>query len=354
MKHLFSLLLLITFARTALAQSQGLDFAGTPYFTAAGPALTASGQTLSAFDFSSAPASHPLLTDGIYFPVVDYQQHNLWVRVRHVAADPNGTAVGHHVPTTAGSPFRSDGFGGWAGFLYQFDIYQDANPTGPPANTLNGLYPTNITVESIETLSQPEWVSFELQNPQASSWSLNSINFTGLNPNSTPGFSSVNIPWTGGSPPTGFSTTFPAGSRSIYVVDYGSSSYAEFRMSADQVSQFRYGYEYNSTGGYQGMRLYFGIRSATGTGPEQDRGHLSALPTRTDDVVDLAFSLAQSGPAELWLTDTGGRRVLLQRETYPAGACRQRLSLAGQPVGLYLLSLQTASGRLTTKILKTR
>ncbi|MFZ1799330.1 MAG: T9SS type A sorting domain-containing protein, partial [Chitinophagaceae bacterium] len=182
---------------------------------------------------------------------------NIWMRVRHIASDPNGTGIGFNVPETQGSPFRSGGFGGWWGFLYQFDIYKDENLVGCRSNTLNGLYPVNIIMENIETLSQPEWLMFENLNVESSDWILNSINFTGNNPGSNPGFSGINIPYPDPFP-GGFSSTFPAASKNIYAIDLGGTSYAEFKMSANNVSQFKYGYEYNSSGGYQGIRLSFG------------------------------------------------------------------------------------------------
>lgn len=240
--------------------AQPLDFKNTIYYTAAGNVLTSSGQSLTGFDYSTAPSTHPIFNVGIFFPVVDFQGNNIWVKVTHIAADPNGTSVGVNVAATCSDPFRA-GFGGWAGFLYQFEIYKDATVTGTPSNMLDGFFPSNISVESIETLSAGEWLSFELLNAESNNWALNSINFTGNNPGSNPGFSAVSIPWPGSQPPPGFSTTFPAGSKNIYVVDYGGSSYAEFKMSAENVSRFNYGYEYTGLcGGYQGMNLSFGNR----------------------------------------------------------------------------------------------
>ena len=233
------------------------DFEHTAYYTASGNVLTNSNQTLQSFNYSTAQPSHPLLTDGVYYPISNLSGKNIWMRVRHIASDPNGTGIGFNVTATASSPFRSNGFGGWWGFLYQFDIYQDANLDGCRSNTLNGLYPVNIVMESIETLSQPEWLMFENLNPESSNWILNSINFTGYNPGSNPGFSATNIPYPNPLP-GGFTSTFPAASKNIYAIDLGGGSYAEFKMSANDVSQFKYGYEFSNSGGYQGIRLSFG------------------------------------------------------------------------------------------------
>ena len=237
--------------------SGAFDFEHTIYYTANGNTLTSSNQNLQGFNYSTAPSSHPLLNDGIYFPITNLAGKNVWMRVRHIASDPNGTSTGFNVASTKESPFRSGGFGGWWGFLYQFDIYRDLNLSGCRANTLKGLYPVNIIMESIETLSQPEWLMFENLNAESSNWVLNSINFTGYNPGSNPGFSAINIPYPNPFP-GGFTSAFPAASRNIYAIDLGGNSYAEFKMSADNVSQFNYGYEYNSAGGYQGIRLSFG------------------------------------------------------------------------------------------------
>ncbi|MBL0739798.1 gliding motility-associated C-terminal domain-containing protein [Chryseolinea lacunae] len=234
---------------------QSLDFQNTIYFTASGTSLTSSGETLSAFNFTGASATHPLFTNGIYYPVQDYLGQNIWVRVRHLADDPNGITVGHAVSSTEGSPFRSNGFGGWAGFLFQFDIFRDGALTGTRQNKLNGSFKTTITVESIETLSDPEWVFFEIKDDPNSAWVLNSINFTGVNPDSNPGFSKSNIPY---DVSDGFSPNFPTTSNTVCVIDYPGGGFSEFSMSANSVSQFQYGYEYPSGGGYQGMRLSFG------------------------------------------------------------------------------------------------
>lgn len=251
----FLLVCLGGFAPCAVGQS--LDFQNTVYFTASGNNLTSSGETLSAFNFSGASATHPLFTDGIYYPVQDYLGQNIWVRVRHLAADPNGTAVGHNVSSTEGSPFRSNGFGGWGGFLFQFDIFKDGAVTGNRQNVLSGSFKTTIVVESIETLSDPEWVFFEIKDDEHSAWVLNSINFTGVNPNSNPGFSGSNIPY---NIADGFSPDFPTTSNTVCVIDFPGGGFSEFSMSANSVSQFQYGYEYPSGGGYQGMRLSFGAQ----------------------------------------------------------------------------------------------
>jgi len=261
------------------AVSQSLDFQNATYHTISGSTLTSSGENLSAFDFSSANGSHPLFNDGLYYSVNDALNRNLWIRVKHVRADPNGTAEGHNVTQSGGSPFRSGGFGGWGGFLYQFDIFRDANLTGTRAGVLGASIRTSITVESIETLSDSEWVYFEIIQDPTVNWELNSINFTGVNPASNPRFSATNIPFNGA-----FTETFPTASNTICVVDGPGGGFSEFSMTAVGVSRFLYGYEYGSSGGYQGMTLSFGT--------------LVLLPTITD------FS-PRSGVAGDHITITG-------------------------------------------------
>lgn len=249
------------------ALSQSLDFQNTIYYTISGSSLTSSGESLSSFDFGSAIGSHPLFDGGLYYPVNDALDRNLWIRVQHVSADPNGTTAGHSVSQSSGSPFRSGGFGGWSGFLYQFDIFRDANLTGTRALTLGEPIRTSITVESIETLSDTEWVFFEIIEDPTVTWALNSINFTGANPASNPGFSGTNIPYNGT-----FTETFPTASNTICVVDGAGGGYSEFSMTAVGVSRFLYGYEYLSSGGYQGMTLSFGtlvlLPTITGFSPQ--------------------------------------------------------------------------------------
>jgi hypothetical protein len=258
--------------------AQVFNFYGTNYYllngdsVESGSVLTSAEMNLSGFNFSNAPADHPLFTTGVFFPIQDCSNQNLWIRVQHIAADPNGIENGHAVTSTLNSPFlpqgSTDRIGGWYGFYYEFQIYQDEVLQGERNYTLGSLFPTGITVASLETLYNDggvlfEWLAFEILNEETSGWYLNSTNFTGINPLSTPGFSSelfYSTTGTANSAPIGFSTDFPNGSDSIYAVDMNlSSSYhSEFKMSAAGVSKFRYGYEF-TTGGYQGMSMEFGV-----------------------------------------------------------------------------------------------
>ena len=309
-----------------ISKATYFDFENTVYYTDSSNVMVTTNQTLASFDYNTANALHPLLNDGVYFPFVDYLGNNLWLRVRHIAADPNGTSVGYNISATSSSPFRLTGFGGWGGFLYEFDIYKDMNITGVRTDTLNGLQPCNITIESIETLSQGEWVSFEITNNINSYWILNSINFTGLNPTSRPGFSAVNIPVGGNVPPTGFDTIFPAASNSIYVVDYnGGSSYAEFRASANNVSQFKYGYEYVSSGGYQGMHIDFGTVPAIGVREINEKINIQLYPNPANDFVIIHSASKQ--PLQMKITDALGEIVSASAiEFFPAKVDLRKLS----------------------------
>ncbi len=248
-RFLFGLLIL-----SNAAAAQSLDFSGSVYYTAAGNNLQSSENTLSSFDYNNTTTEHPLFNDGLYYPINDALGRNLWVRVRYVSSDPNGPSVGHSVVNTQSSPFRSGGFGGWWGFLYRFDIYRDVNFIGQRANTLGPVFRTSITVESIETLSDTEWVYFEIEEDPTVTWTLNSINFTGNNPSSNPLFAGSMLPYND----AGFSEGFPSASKTISVIDGAGGGYSEFSMTAVGVSSFFYGYEYSSAGGYQGMTLSFG------------------------------------------------------------------------------------------------
>lgn len=239
----------------------------TYYYRGQNDTLISSGKNLNQFNFSNANrATDPLFHDGIYFPANDCFGRNLWIRLRHIAEDPNGTSVGINVAATASNPCQSDiMIGGWAGFLYDFEIHRDLFLTGSRGYFLDALYPTSITVASLETLSgscgSSEWLSFVIVNPGSTGWSLNSINFTGYNKNSKPAFSdSLAVYTTGGCyPPDHFSYTFPSGSDSVSAINGNASGYTEFKMSAGTVSRFQYGYEYiGQAGGYQGMSMAFG------------------------------------------------------------------------------------------------
>lgn len=323
-KLLIALLFLMTTSEISRAIS--FDFENTVYFTDSSGILVTSGQSLATFNYSTASALHPLLNTGVYFPFVDYQGNNLWLRVRHIADDPNGTSVGHNVTATVSSPFYSGGFGGWFGFQYEFDIYKDQNMTGARNNILNGLQNCNITIESIETLSNNEWVSFEITNNINSYWILNSVNFTGLNPTSRPGFSAVNIPIDGNIPPTGFDTIFPGASNSIYVVDYNSNpSYAEFRASANNVSQFKYGYEYSTAGGYQGMHMEFGTVPAIGVREINEKIKIQLSPNPAMDFVIIHSGSVE--PMQMKITDAIGKVISSSKiESFPAKIDVKKLS----------------------------
>jgi len=210
-----------------------LNFAQTIYFTApdstslVGTVLTSSGITLENLSFDNAPANHPIYKSGVYYPVSDCQSHNLWIKFRHIASDPNGNDFGANIPKTTGPMFFGPPtmIGGFSGFLYQIEIYRDQNLTGTRANILGPLFPTTVTVASLETLAYPqgphEWLCFQIQDPASSGWNLNSINFTGSNPNSHPGFSPRPVEVTPGNQATylpKFSENFPTGRDSIYAI----------------------------------------------------------------------------------------------------------------------------------------
>lgn len=255
MNSLSRLFLLLTFCLLLKSfdktQAQYLDFANAIYWTnPSGNTLTSSGTNLSGFNYVSALPNHPIFASGIFFPVVDSCGNNLWIKIKHIAADPNGTTNGWNVPATSGSASAAPmTIGGWHGFLYDFEIYRDSVLVGSHSNVLDTLYPTDVTVESRETLyndnsNQAEWLSFVILNTESHGWNLNSINFTGSNPNSNPGFcdslSYANAP----NPLPCFSPAFPSGRDSIYAISLNTNgTYSEFRMSADSVSHFLYGYE---------------------------------------------------------------------------------------------------------------
>src|SRR6218665_3308905 len=189
MKTLFSLVLTMTLV--VAMHAQPFNFYGSNYFIAdseeveEGSELTDASATLSGFNYNNAPSNHPLLNSGVFYPVQDCSNQNIWVRVQHIAADPNGIENGHAISQTMNSPFlpagSTDRIGGWNGFLYEFQIYRDQALTGTRTNILGALYPTNITVASLETLYNDggtwfEWLSFEILNEETSGWYLNSTN----------------------------------------------------------------------------------------------------------------------------------------------------------------------------------
>ncbi|MEP7164511.1 MAG: choice-of-anchor D domain-containing protein [Ferruginibacter sp.] len=304
-----------------------VDFENSEYYIKPAGTLIPSGQTLANFNYSTASPSHEIFNDGIYFPKVDHEGNNIWLRVRHIADDPNGTSMGYNVTKTQSSPFRNMGFGGWWGFLYEFDVYKDINVTGVPGYTLDGLFPVNVQVESIETLSPSELISFENLNSESTNWGLNTINFSGNNPNSNPGFSATNNTY---SNLAGFTSLFPAASKNIYAVDKGSyPGYAEFRMRADNLSQFRYGYEYPDAGGYQGIRLYLGLPglpsnddciNATALIPSADNLFAGIAGTLNDATASSFLDCDQKQNADVWYKFTATaryHRIVLKNAVRP-------------------------------------
>jgi len=267
MKNFYFLLLLGFLFLNIETQAQEYNFQNTVYFyKLPNDSLISSGLTLGQYNYWSANASDSIFHDGIYFPANDCFGHNLWIRLRHIAADPNGNSVGINVQQTTGNPCQSSiMIGGWAGFLYDFEIHRDINLTGTRGNYLDALFPTSITVASLEWMSgtcgSSEWVCFSILNGGSTGWNLNSINFTGNNPYSNPAFSDTLAVYTTGGcfPPDGFTYTFPTGADSISFINGSSIAYSEFKMSAGIVSHVTYGYEYyGGSGGYQGMSMAFG------------------------------------------------------------------------------------------------
>ena len=272
MKSFFSVTVIIVGVCILAIKSsaQNYNFQNTPYYlspdssTAPGTQLTPSGATLNSFNYNGTIGTEPIFTSGIYFPVVDCNGKNLWIRFQNIAADPNGTTNGYNVPQTTNSIcLGPDMIGGFSGFLYDIKIFIDQSPTGTPSYILDTLYPSNIKVESLETLynngTDSEWLSFIIKNSGSTGWNLNSINFTGSNVNSNPGFSSVPVYTGTGNPlPPGFTSSFPTGHDSIYAISLSlAPNYSEFMMSAGNVYHFTYGYELLSWG-YQGMGMVFG------------------------------------------------------------------------------------------------
>jgi hypothetical protein len=326
MKSLYSLAVAMLFALAMNAQP--FNFFGSNYYivnsneVGEGTVLTDAAATLASFNYNNAPTDHPLLNEGVFYPIQDCSNQNIWVRVQHIAADPNGIENGHAISQTMNSPFHpsnsTDRIGGWNGFLYEFQIFGDQALTGTRTNILGPLHPTNITVASLETLYNDggtmfEWLSFEILNEETGGWYLNSTNFTGINPQSNPGFSAeLNYSTTGTSTsaPTGFSTDFPSGSPTVYAVDMNLSAsfHSEFKMTASAVSIFQYGYEF-TLGGYQGMSMEFGVAPAI---------TLAYLPSCGENSGTI-FEVQATGTEPLQIEWENGNTLPLQTNL-PAGA----------------------------------
>lgn len=265
--------LILTFPFFLFSQ---LDFHNEIYYSKVGGDLVSSSQNLSSFNFNSGQNSTTggiLGGAGVYFPVMDSYGNNLWVHLTWLKPDPNGNNIGANVPSTNKEAtnvyFTTKSIGGWTGFLYEIEIYLDQNQTGTRANKLNGLFPTTVKAASVEFLTTnfpgytfTELVNFNILDNNSSGWFLDSINFSGKNLKSNPGFSSTKNFSSAGSV-SGFTPSFPSGSKDIYAVSLAmGTDYSEFIMSASNVSRFLYGYEcpgLNVGQGAQAMTLSFGV-----------------------------------------------------------------------------------------------
>ncbi len=371
MKYNLILLFLLAAAFGPAAKGADLLFETTVYYissdstAAPGAVLTSSGNTLQGFNFSSVPSSHPIFRGGIYFPVTDCLQKNIWVRLRHTAADPNGTTNGQNIQNTTSIMFQAgtNVLGGWNGFLFTLEIFRDQNLTGTRADVLGGLSPTTITVSSLETLCCPggpyEWLSFEILNPESTGWNLNSVNFTGNNTGSRPGFCSYPVyvdPANNSYRPPQFVSQFPTGSDSVYAITLSTGGYSEFRMTANNVSRFQYGYEFFSWG-YQGMSMRFGEGPAVvdSTVPELCSGQGGSIYLQPSGLGPYQFSWSNGSSAQnltgvtpgtytATITDASGCNSQITRTINPAPPFSFNIALSAGPSSQFLVLVPVISG----------
>jgi len=371
MKRICFPLILFFYAFFTRVKAADLLFGTTVYFTAndstaaAGSLLSSSGSTLQGFDFSSVPLTHPIFHGGIYFPVSDCLQKNLWVRLRHTAADPNGNGNGRNIQNTTGIMFQAgtNVLGGWNGFRFTLEIFRDQNLSGTRANVLNGLHPTTITVSSLETLCCPggpfEWLSFEILNPESSGWNLNSVNFTGNNPGSTPGFCSYPVfvdPSNSSYRPPQFVSQFPTGSDSVYAITLTTGGYSEFRMTANDVSRFQYGYEFFSWG-YQGMSMSFGEGPAVAdsTVPELCSGQGGSIYLEPSGLGPYQFNWSNGSSSQnlvgvapgsytATITDASGCNSQITQTINPAPPISFNVAISSGPSSQFLVLVPIISG----------
>ncbi|TSA51197.1 MAG: hypothetical protein D4R43_01100, partial [Sphingobacteriales bacterium] len=109
MKHFFIVITAAFLFLNSQTKAQEYDFKNTVYYyKLPNDSLISSGMNLGQFNFSSANPADSIFHDGIYFPASDCFGRNLWIRLRHIAADPNGTSVGINVPQTYSNPCQSN------------------------------------------------------------------------------------------------------------------------------------------------------------------------------------------------------------------------------------------------------
>ena len=78
---------------------------------------------------------------------------------------------------------------------------------------------------------------------------------------------------------------------------------------------------------------------------------LTAFPNPASESTELIFNMPERGVSEISLTNTNGKKVIQRTEEFAKGNNRIMLMLNTLPSGIYIASITTAKGKITTKVI---
>ncbi|MBK8969114.1 MAG: T9SS type A sorting domain-containing protein [Lewinellaceae bacterium] len=108
---------------------------------------------------------------------------------------------------------------------------------------------------------------------------------------------------------------------------------------------------YNSAYKESDVQLRFLETSAT-TDPDEATLRLEAWPNPFSESTVLQFSLPRPGEAEIRVHDQTGQVIFSKKAYYAAGAHNERLDLAGNATGMYMVELRSAAGRAVLPLVR--
>ncbi|MCB0573851.1 MAG: T9SS type A sorting domain-containing protein, partial [Saprospiraceae bacterium] len=109
---------------------------------------------------------------------------------------------------------------------------------------------------------------------------------------------------------------------------------------------------YNSAYAESEVQLQFLETIATGNPSQGEVLNLEAWPNPFGESIVLQFSLPQAGEAEIRVYDAAGRVQFSKKADYAAGEYNERLEIAGNAPGMYLVELRSAAGRAVLPLVR--
>ncbi|MEZ4966239.1 MAG: T9SS type A sorting domain-containing protein [Saprospiraceae bacterium] len=109
---------------------------------------------------------------------------------------------------------------------------------------------------------------------------------------------------------------------------------------------------YNSAYAESEVQIQFLETIATGNPDQGEVLSLEAWPNPFRESIELQFSLPQAGDTEIRVYDTAGRIQFSKKADYAAGGHNERLEIAGNTSGMYLVELRSAAGRAVLPLVR--